>query len=296
MFWKRFISGFVILILTLLICTLGGPVLGVSLCTISVIAYLEFTKATKVREEGKKVNILVIFGVIAIIAYYILILSNDSTFPFKEFLGEWMTGEYGMFNYFTIIILLGFTVFIVALLSVYVFTFPKFNNKQISNAVFGIVYVSLMLSFIYFLRAREEGLYLVWMAFIPAWVSDTCAYFTGMMFGKHKMTPVLSPKKSIEGAIGGLICATIAGGLYGWFFASALDKSLIIIPMFAIISLVGGFSSICGDLAASAIKRNNEVKDYGKLIPGHGGILDRFDSVIFTAPMVFFLFALFLRV
>ncbi|MCQ2518323.1 MAG: phosphatidate cytidylyltransferase [Lachnospiraceae bacterium] len=293
MFWKRFISGTVILILTLLFCSIGGPVLAAVLCTISIIAYIEFTRATKVREPGHRANVLQVFGIIGIVMYYLLILSKDDTVRLPDGFSQWMNGEYGNFNYFTIIMLLMFTVVILSILGVYVFTYPKFNSVQVSNAVFGLVYITLMISFIYFLRERPDGIYLVWMAFIPAWVTDTCAYFTGSLFGKHKMTPVLSPKKSIEGAIGGLVCAAIAGGLYGWFYSYANDRGFYTILMFAIISFIGGIVSMFGDLAASAIKRNNDVKDYGKIIPGHGGILDRFDSVIFTAPMVFFLFSLF---
>ena len=103
-----------------------------------------------------------------------------------------------------------------------------------------------------------------------------------MLIGKHKMAPVLSPKKSIEGAVGGIAGAVFLGVLYAW-----LTKGNLI--SYGIICGIGALISMVGDLAASAIKRNQNIKDYGNLIPGHGGILDRFDSVIFTAPIIYYL-------
>ena len=135
----------------------------------------------------------------------------------------------------------------------------------------------------------------MWLVFMSSWVCDTCAYVVGMLLGKHKLTPKLSPKKSVEGAIGGVAGSALAGGLFGWLYVACTDSGYGVIAVFTIICLVGSVVSQCGDLTASAIKRNYEVKDYGKLIPGHGGILDRFDSVIFTAPMVFFLVMLMMQ-
>ena len=134
----------------------------------------------------------------------------------------------------------------------------------------------------------KDGLFLVGLVFLCSWGCDTCAYCVGVLIGKHKMAPKLSPKKSIEGGIGGLAGAALLGALYAlainkWGGASAG------VVEYALICFVGGIISMIGDLAASAIKRNHEIKDYGKLIPGHGGILDRFDSVIFTAPVIYYL-------
>ena len=126
------------------------------------------------------------------------------------------------------------------------------------------------------------------MIFVCSWVNDTCAYCVGVTMGKHKMTPKLSPKKSVEGLIGGIAGSAIFGALYGIFFNKnvyELDNAAVI---FAIIGALGAVMAVIGDLTASAIKRNNDIKDYGKLIPGHGGILDRFDSIIFTAPIIYY--------
>ena len=109
-----------------------------------------------------------------------------------------------------------------------------------------------------------------------------------MLIGKHKMSPKLSPKKSVEGAVGGVAGAALLGAIYGAAISGKMGGSGHILS-FALICAVGGLISMVGDLAASAIKRNHGIKDYGKLIPGHGGILDRFDSVIFIAPVIYYL-------
>ena len=164
-----------------------------------------------------------------------------------------------------------------------------FVMALIIAAFFGVFYVAVMLSCIYETRSLEGGKYLVWLIFLCSWGCDTCAYCVGMLFGKHKMAPVLSPKKSVEGAVGGVIGAALLTIIYGFLFRGSMDVDAPYIFMMAGICAAGALISMVGDLAASAIKRNFEIKDYGKLIPGHGGILDRFDSVIFTAPIIFYL-------
>jgi phosphatidate cytidylyltransferase len=175
------------------------------------------------------------------------------------------------------------------LMFVYVFAFPQFTAEQVAITFLGLFYVSIMLSYIYQVRMLEDGAFLVWLIFIGAWGSDTCAYCVGIKIGKHKVTPKLSPNKSLEGCIAGVVGAALLGFLY----ATALQNYITEIEnpqvLFTIIGAASSIISQIGDLAASAIKRNHEVKDYGNLIPGHGGILDRFDSIIFTAPIVYYL-------
>ena len=176
-----------------------------------------------------------------------------------------------------------------------VMVFTK-QADQIMSSFFNVVYAPVMLSCIYLVRTLPYGNYSVWMIFISSWICDTCAYAVGIVIGKHKMVPKLSPKKSIEGAIGGVLGAAIVGGLYGYFVVEPVITEQNVTWVFVLISAAGAVISQIGDLAASAIKRNHDIKDYGKLIPGHGGVMDRFDSVIFTAPMIYLLLEILLNV
>lgn len=175
---------------------------------------------------------------------------------------------------------------VILIMATYVASFSKVNAKQAAMTFLGVFYVALPLSYLYQVRIMENGLFIFILLFISSWIADTCAYFVGSAIGKHKLVPVLSPKKSIEGAIGGVLGSTIIGAIYGLVLGNIINKFLVV--AFAIICAAGAVISIFGDLAASAIKRNYDIKDYGKLIPGHGGILDRFDSMIFVAPIVFY--------
>lgn len=185
-------------------------------------------------------------------------------------------------------VLLLITAALMCAMVMYVCTFPKYKADQVMCCVFGMLYVAVMLSYIYKTRTLADGIYIVWLIFVASWVSDTFAYLTGVAFGKHKMTPKLSPKKSVEGAVGGVASSMIVGAVYGMLVSGHMQMTTVHPAItFAVAALAGSLLSIIGDLAASAIKRNYDIKDYGTLIPGHGGILDRFDSVIFTAPVVY---------
>ncbi len=121
------------------------------------------------------------------------------------------------------------------------------------------------------------------LIFIGAWVTDTFAYFTGFFFGKHKLIPEVSPKKTVEGAVGGTLATTITFGIYAWCMTKSISTALTL-------TAIGFFASIIsqlGDLSASLIKRHWGIKDYGKLFPGHGGVLDRFDSILAVSVFLF---------
>lgn len=264
----RLISGIILLILLGVTMFCGGWVLFGATLLISLIGFQELIKATHVRPDEKKMCGVELVGYIGIIAYYILLALPQA----KDFLMA--------------VILLT----IMCMMLVYVFAFPKYNAGQIMAAAFSFIYAPILLSYIYRTRMMENGIYIVWLVFIASWACDTCAYFFGVLFGKHKLAPVLSPKKSIEGSIGGIFGSAVVGFLY----AFVLYKSGVtfvegdVLRAFPIIAAVGSVLSQIGDLAASGIKRNNDIKDYGKLIPGHGGIMDRFDSVIVTAPLIYY--------
>ena len=178
------------------------------------------------------------------------------------------------------------------LLSAYVLTYPKFKDFDMMGAFLPFIYVGIMLSYIYRIRALEHGIVLVYLVFVSSWVNDVFAYLVGRTIGKHKLSPILSPKKSIEGFFGGIAGAALFGCIFGAVFNKFVAATDLAILKFAVIGAVGAIPAVIGDLAASAIKRNHDIKDYGKLIPGHGGIMDRFDSAIFTAPIVYYLLTL----
>ena len=261
MFKTRLLSGILLVIIALLTIVTGGDVLFGTILLISLIGMTEIYKVLEIQKKE-----LGIVGYLAAIAYFALIRFG---------LTEWVTA-------------LGIA-FLIMIMAVYVFTYPKFRSEHVTLAFFGLFYVAFMLSYVYQIRMLEQGAFLVWLVFLCSWGCDTCAYCVGVTMGKHKMAPVLSPKKSIEGAIGGVLGAALLGALYAIAinkFAAGANADAL---QYALICGVGGMISQVGDLAASAIKRNHDIKDYGKLIPGHGGILDRFDSVIITAPIFYYL-------
>lgn len=163
----------------------------------------------------------------------------------------------------------------------------KTDVKDIMITFFGMAYIILFLAFLALLYGFENGKYLIWYIFISAWGSDTCAYFVGSKFGKHKLSKI-SPKKSIEGCIGGVIGAVIISLIYTFFINKygSVDISYLWISL---ITVLLSILSQIGDLSASTIKRTVEIKDFGNIIPGHGGLLDRIDSVLFIAPFAYFL-------
>lgn len=259
-FLTRTISGALLIILVLVTFILGGDILLGFTFLISIIGLYEISKILNIEHKA-----LGIAGYIATIIYYFMM-----RFGFEKYLMAFLV------------------LYLMSLLIIFVIKFPKFKTDQVLIALFGMIYVVIMLSYIYRIRVMESGGYLVWLIVLCSWGCDTFAYLVGMTIGKHKLAPVLSPKKSIEGSIGGVVASVCLGVLYTYIFKEHFK--LFEHPMLyvGIICAVTSIISQLGDLAASGIKRNYNIKDYGKLIPGHGGVLDRFDSVIFTSPVIFF--------
>ena len=162
----------------------------------------------------------------------------------------------------------------------------KYSFVDVAITFLGFIYVVILFSFIPLVNEKVGGQYLVWLIFIGSWLSDTVAYYFGRFLGKHKLCPKVSPKKTIEGSIGGFLGATLGCGLFG-IAVSAYVPQVNIIHFFLIGALCGIMGQF-GDLVASSIKRFVGLKDYSNLIPGHGGILDRFDSILFNAVVVFY--------
>lgn len=299
MFWVRLRSSIILIILAFIAMFAGGNILLAVVFFLAVAAFRELTGASgacagKEEEkaaapEGKKTGPkgLEIVGFAGILLYYGLLLA----------------GRNRSFNVLQGGMLFSLVCVFMGCMFVYVFAFPRYQASQVMAAFFSFFYGPVCLSFIYLTRelGRElpgernaVGLYIVWLILISSWGCDTCAYCVGMLIGKHKMSPILSPKKSIEGAVGGVLGAAGLGALYGYLVMENLGGDGKMILFFALICGVGALISMVGDLAASAIKRNADLKDYGNLIPGHGGIMDRFDSVIFTAPVIYFMAVLLL--
>ncbi len=280
MFKTRLLSGIVLVALALVTIITGEWLLLCVLAALSIIGFMELSKAVGIHTVGKSVNGLEMTGIFLILLYDAMLgfMTHDSAFKGSQTI-LMQTVAISIFAAFLL------------LMFVYVFSFPKFKANQLMCTFFSFLYAPVLLSFLYLTRSMENGIYVVWMILISSWGCDTCAYCVGMLLGKHKLAPILSPKKSIEGAIGGIAGAALLGFLYGYFVVG--DKLPEGAALLAVIGAIGAVVSQVGDLAASGIKRDHEIKDYGKLIPGHGGVMDRFDSVIFTAPMIYFL-ALFL--
>lgn len=258
MFWTRLASGIVLVAVTIALMVNGGWPLFWVVTAISLIGLFELYRVADLHKTPPAV-----IGYISSVVLDILILDG-----YYEYLILWLI------------------LTLMVMMACYVIAYPKYHTDQMTLLLFGLVYVTIMMSFIFKVRYLEGGILTVWLIFVASWGSDTCAYCAGKLFGKHKLPSKLSPNKTIEGCLGGIIGAALIGFLFALAFYRQETEYWW---QFALIGGVGSVISQIGDLTASAIKRNYNIKDYGKLIPGHGGILDRFDSIIFTAPLVYLL-------
>lgn len=270
MFLTRLISGIFLVIFTAVGMVLGKYVLLLSLMLISLIGLFELYRVMKTEK-----TLLGAAGYISVLLWYGNLYFNREN------------------NEFFMVAIISFL--LVTTLVVFVVKYPKYTVSQLFSGVFGMLYIPVMLSFIY--QTRESirfGSWIVWLVYVSSWGSDTCAYIVGKLFGKTKLAPVLSPKKSVEGAVGGIAGSALIGVIFAFVKCTLNHESYELVIPFGIIGGLGSVISQIGDLAASGIKRNFEVKDYGNIIPGHGGILDRYDSVIITSPIVYFLASYFM--
>ena len=188
-------------------------------------------------------------------------------------------------------------IYVIGLILLTVISYPEVSFKDLAVTVYGSFVIPIGFSTIplvadmykmYSYIDKKETVLLIWLSVATALFTDVFAYFVGSKFGKHKMAPVLSPKKSWEGAVGGVVCTT-AFQLLVLLVWSLICKEKFFLPVWVYILMIicGSILSMIGDLMASLIKRNYDVKDYSNLIPGHGGIMDRFDSVLLTAPTLY---------
>lgn len=257
--YSRYIGAIIIAPL-LVFLFIGGIYLRGLVLVLSLFGMYEFFKVVK----EKNIHPISIFAYLLCLIYYISLKPQN--------------------NFELLMLLLIATIFV--LLCIIVFFNSKYNFVDVSITILGFLYVGLFFSFIVLINLKQYGNFLVWLIFISSWMGDTTAYYVGSKLGKHKLSPHVSQKKTIEGAVGGILGATISCGIYGLVIKNYNVN--IEVYHFFIIGALGGTFGLVGDLVASAIKRYVGVKDYSNLIPGHGGILDRFDSILFVSVVVYY--------
>lgn len=258
---QRIISGTLcVVVLALVLCFYNTLVLEAAICVLSAVAVYELLSANSFKENKP----FLYLGVI-----------TAALMPYSSIFG---------FEFFLIIVFLILTVVLTL----------KFHSKisfeKVSFFILSTLFTSLSFLSLVLMRNnfKPHGLLFILIAFGGAWFADTGAYFTGRFLGKHKLSPIISPKKTIEGAVGGVISNIILVNLLTYVYFLVVDSSVKINYLaLSILAVIVAFAGMAGDLIASVIKRQIGIKDYGNVIPGHGGIMDRFDSILFTAPCVY---------
>ena len=251
---QRALTAIIGLPILIILINLGGLWLRAGLLVLSLIGLFEFYRAM-----SGKVMVIHFVGYGFAVLYYLLVVGSRN-------------------HAFLLITAAGFILVTQSLMVVF---YKKVTFNDCLITISGFFYVAFLLSFIYFVRDRS--LYFVWLIFISAYASDTFAYLVGRNFGRHKLTGSPSPGKTVEGCIGGVLGAAFIGYLYGIFFIYHQPMMINVVA----VSVMGAIFGQMGDLFASAIKRSAGIKDFGNLLPGHGGVLDRFDSTVTTAPVVY---------
>ncbi len=196
------------------------------------------------------------------------------------------------FYLFTIQLLLPATVLLAAVLCVLqVMHHAQLKVEKVGFTFFMTVVIAFAFSAIGNLRQQDNGLLYVLMTMVIPWMSDTGAYFVGTLCGKHKLCPNISPKKTVEGLVGGVVISLGSTMLLAWLYQQwALPNDMAILWLrVVLVTICLAPISVLGDLFASIIKRQTGIKDYGHIMPGHGGVMDRFDSVLPTASLLYVL-------
>ena len=264
---QRFVSAFVGAILVVLILFSSEAVVSVAIAAVTLIALTEMYNCLGYFKENK---MLAVIGYVFAAFYMWLNLVAEV---------KWLLNFQA-------------AAYIMVLFVYMVLTHDKTSFAKAAQSFMATVYITVCFMHIVFIRREPAGNIFIWLVFLSAWMTDTFAYTFGMLFGKHKLIPNVSPKKSVEGAIGGVIGCILINVLVSFFVARAAGlyvNYINLIIMLALASVVSQF----GDLAASCIKRDEKIKDFGNIMPGHGGILDRCDSVLFTAPFMYYFVKLF---
>lgn len=252
---KRVLSGLIGFLLLVFVIVKGGYLLKSSIYIIAIIGLREFYKAV----ENINIKPLYLIGYAGSTAVFLTFILNMN-----------------------LLYVVWATLILVALVSM-VF-YENIKLEDISITLMGILYIPFLLFHIIYLDKTKY----IWLIFTIAFGTDIFAYLVGNLIGKRKLSPNISPNKTIEGSIGGIMGSIILSLIYSKVFE--LGNLWVII----IISLLGSIVAQLGDLTASKVKRQSGVKDYGFIMPGHGGVLDRFDSIVFTTPVVYYFISIFL--
>ena len=189
------------------------------------------------------------------------------------------------FGWGYVVALVGILVFTMLLYMEMLISHGKLPIAQIVLSYFAAIIVPFCFGAIVRILAMDLGRYLIAAPFVACFMPDAGAYFAGRAFGKHKMSPNISPNKTVEGAIGGVICAVLGMEIYGLILQLAFGLQINYL-LAVLYGLLGAGASVMGDLFFSALKRQTGIKDYGKLFPGHGGVMDRLDSLTLVSPIV----------
>lgn len=261
---KRIISGTIFLAIIMTIIFVNNPLVDTSIVfVISVLGIYEYNRAFK-KAGYKPISWVGYIGCLSIFLMGGIVSDSEKILIIKIALPILLIS---IFTYI-IIIKLRRTIIDVAI------------------TIFSLIYIPFMFSFIKLILLMENSRILIWYVFMGAFASDTSAYFIGKKYGKHKLCPEVSPNKTIEGSIAGIIGVIIAYIIITVISNTYFSSNINILYMI-IAGIVAGIAGQFGDLSASAIKRNCKIKDFGDIIPGHGGILDRFDSLLFVAPVIY---------
>lgn len=273
----RILTGLVGVLILIPVCFFSHTVLWPFLITLfSLIAVEELLQCIDAKKERAFCIPVRIFALLPIVTWLLCV-------------------RFQVMNLFQCIFLFS-ALFMISEQMIGIFTSNRFHTEKLYSLVGLSLYVVISLTAISQIRfidhGNEEGKYIYLLVFFGGWISDTFAYFTGKAVGKHKLCPNISPKKTVEGSIGGVIANMIGFAGYAFVLRNFFDVSaniLFFAILGALFSAVGQF----GDLFASAVKRHYNVKDYGKLFPGHGGVLDRFDSTLAIASVMLMVYAAF---
>lgn len=267
---KRIITGIVIAAVLLTVCRFSDtPVFAVLFTFLSAIGVFEMLGCIGVRKEKRITVLSLLFSLLATLLAKIV--TNES-----EYVSFLVSGAF---------------LYLLLLFAFSVFSKGKVPVDDVFATFATTFYIVLAFTSIILLRSREFGEYLILIAIFMPLISDVFAYFCGVFFGKHKPIPEVSPKKTVEGSIGGMFFCGLSCSAFGAVTASLIGNKvgiILVLRMFAVGIIVSVISQL-GDLIASVIKRKYGIKDYGKIFPGHGGVLDRFDSVLATSPIILIL-------